>query len=99
MVTFTLSGCSGEPIGFAEVERLAIEHNIQLRSGCFCNVGGCQEALDISAAEAEANYAVGRVCSDTGHDVVNGRHTGMFFFKTYYQVTDEIRLLFRRIES
>lgn len=45
-------------------------------AGCFCNVGGCQEALGLSAADVEYNYSIGRVCSDTGHDIVNGTHTG-----------------------
>ena len=45
-------------------------------SGCFCNVGGCQEALGLSAADVEYNYAIGRVCSDSGHDIINGKPTG-----------------------
>ena len=47
-----------------------------LPTGCFCNVGGCQEALGQSAADVEYNYSIGRVCSEAGHDVVNGKHTG-----------------------
>jgi len=47
-----------------------------LFTGCFCNVGGCQEALDQSAEDVEYNYSIGRVCSEAGHDVVNGKHTG-----------------------
>lgn len=45
-------------------------------TGCFCNVGSCQEALGLSAADVEHNYTLGRVCSDAGHDIVNGRPTG-----------------------
>lgn len=46
-------------------------------TGCFCNVGGCQEALGQSARDVEYNYSIGRVCSEAGHDVVNGKHTGI----------------------
>ena len=39
-------------------------------------MGGCQEALGLSAVDVEHNYSLGRVCSDSGHDLVNGRPTG-----------------------
>jgi hypothetical protein len=45
-------------------------------AGCFCNVGGCQEALELTHNDMEYHYAIGRVCSDSGHDIVNGKHTG-----------------------
>lgn len=32
--------------------------------------------LGLTAADIEYNYKVGRVCSDSGHDIVNGRPTG-----------------------
>jgi hypothetical protein len=56
--------------------KLALLTAMRYYSGCFCNVGGCQEALRISAESAHQNFLIGRVCSDSGHDVVNGRHTG-----------------------
>jgi hypothetical protein len=49
--------------------------------GCFCNVGGCQEALGLGAEDVEHNYAIGRVCSDSGHDIVNGRPTGDLIYR------------------
>jgi hypothetical protein len=49
-------------------------------AGCFCNVGGCQEVLGLSAADVEHNYMLGRVCSDAGHDIINGKPTGKFPF-------------------
>lgn len=76
VIAFNLQWRSGEAIGFAEVARLAQSHRIYLRAGCFCNVGACQEWLELSAEEMEENYRHGRVCGTDSHDVVNGRNTG-----------------------
>lgn len=47
-------------------------------SGCFCNVGGCQEFLGISADEVTLNYETGRRCggADGTGDIINDRPTG-----------------------
>lgn len=45
-------------------------------------MGGCQEFLGLSAADVEYNYAMGRVCSNSGHDIVNGKHTGEYLSGT-----------------
>ena len=47
-------------------------------SGCFCNVGGCQEFLGISADEVALNYETGRRCggADGTGDIINDRPTG-----------------------
>ena len=81
MITFNLQYADGEPIGFNEVNRLASENQIQIRTGCFCNLGGCQFFLKITGEESEEFYHLGRVCSDGNEiDVVNSRQTGKILF-------------------
>jgi hypothetical protein len=74
---FNLLYANGEPVGFNEVNRITSENNIQIRTGCFCNLGGCQFFLRITGKESEEFYHLGRVCSDGNDiDVVNSRQTG-----------------------
>lgn len=44
--------------------------------GCFCCIGGCQEALHISADQIQQNIKKGRSCHDTTGDVIDGIPTG-----------------------
>lgn len=71
IVAFNLKRPSGEYVGYAEVERLAELHGIQLRTGCFCNPGACMEALGLSHEDVLANLQAGHVCWDD-HDLVDG---------------------------
>lgn len=72
VLAFNLLRPSGEYVGYAEVERLAELHGIQLRTGCFCNPGACQEALGLSTEEVLANLQAGHVCWDD-HDIIDGQ--------------------------
>ena len=74
MVAFNLQWADGSPVGFAEVGRRADEDGIQLRTGCFCNVGACQEALGLSSEDVKRNYALGRSCADTSSS--SGKSSG-----------------------
>lgn len=78
IVAFNCQYQFGQAVGFAEVQRRAELAGIHMRTGCFCNLGACQEVLGISAADAAAHYALGRVCSggDQALDVINNHHTG-----------------------
>ena len=42
---------AGDPIDHRSIEQEANKHNISLRTGCFCNPGGGELALGISADE------------------------------------------------
>ncbi len=75
IVAFNLKRASGEAVGYAEVEKLGGLHGLQLRTGCFCNPGGCQEALGLSEADVLEQLAAGHVCWDE-NDLVEGRPTG-----------------------
>lgn len=76
-VAFNVFDRDGAPIGYDEVSRLAALNRppIQLRTGCFCNPGACQDALSLTDADALAQYASGHVCGDR-RGVVDGRPTG-----------------------
>jgi len=76
-VTFNIQDRDGSIIGYDEVPRLSSLNNppIQLRTGCFCNPGACQEALALSEADVLEHYQSGHVCGDR-RGVINGKPTG-----------------------
>ncbi|KAL9191072.1 hypothetical protein ACHAXT_000778 [Thalassiosira profunda] len=76
-VAFNIRDRDGALIGYDEVLRLASLNcpPIQLRAGCFCNPGACQDALPLTDAEVLENYASGHVCGDR-RGIVNGKPTG-----------------------
>lgn len=76
-VTFNVCDREGEIIGYDEVSRLASLNQppIQLRTGCFCNPGACQDALMLSDGELIKNWREGHVCGDR-RGIVNGKPTG-----------------------
>lgn len=78
IVPFNLLRNDGSYIGYNEVSKLAALHSppLQLRTGCFCNPGACQEALGLDDDEMKRNYEVtGHVCGDH-MDIIHGRPTG-----------------------
>jgi molybdenum cofactor sulfurtransferase len=67
VIAFNCFAFDGRCIGYNEVSKLAGLHNppIQLRTGCFCNPGACQEALGHTDDQIKKNYLVnGHVCGD-----------------------------------
>jgi molybdenum cofactor sulfurtransferase len=75
VVTFNVRRGDGSFVGYAEVERLAAQAGIQLRTGCFCNVGACHFFLGLSEEDVRAQHRAGHVCWDRV-DLVDGRPTG-----------------------
>lgn len=76
IVSFNLYWSDGTPVGYSQVGQLAEEHHITLRTGCFCNPGGCQEFLDISTKDIIHHYSEGRTCGSESGDIINGKVTG-----------------------
>lgn len=76
-VAFNIQDRDGSIIGYDEVSRLASLNTppIQLRTGCFCNPGACQEALSLAEFDVLEQYKSGHVCGDR-RGVVNGKPTG-----------------------
>lgn len=71
IITFNLKRPGGEYVGYAELEKLASLHGIQLRTGCFCNPGACQKALGLTDEDIVSNLQAGHVCWDE-NDVIEG---------------------------
>ena len=76
IIAFNLRNSRGEWIGKSDVERLAILHNVQLRTGGVCNPGGIASALDWSSKEMRDNFDAGLRCGNE-LDEINGKPTGV----------------------
>uniref|UniRef100_T1ISR7 Molybdenum cofactor sulfurase n=1 Tax=Strigamia maritima TaxID=126957 RepID=T1ISR7_STRMM len=88
IVTFNVLRADGSHVGFAQVGKMAALHNIQLRTGCFCNTGACSQYLKLSDEDLIANYEAGHVCGDD-KDLVEGRPTGAVRVSFGYMSTKE----------
>ena len=77
-IAFNVKRHDGSFVGYNEVSKLAglVRPPIQFRTGCFCNPGACQKALDLTDEQAIENFEeAGHVCGD--HiDLVQGKPTG-----------------------
>ena len=77
-VAFNVLRDDGSFVGYNEVSKLAGLNRppLQLRTGCFCNAGACQAALQLSDEEVQSNYLTSNhVCGD--HiDIINEKPTG-----------------------
>ena len=77
-IAFNVLRDDGSFVGCNEVANLASlsKPPIQLRTGCFCNPGACQDALGLSDKQIIENYTIGgHVCGDH-KDLINGMPTG-----------------------
>ena len=77
-IAFNIVRQDGSFVGYNEVSKLAslFKHPIQLRTGCFCNPGACQDALQLDDDQIKENYLKGgHVCGDD-IDIMNGKPTG-----------------------
>uniref|UniRef100_A0A1I8N1B6 Molybdenum cofactor sulfurase n=1 Tax=Musca domestica TaxID=7370 RepID=A0A1I8N1B6_MUSDO len=88
VLTFNILRKDGSYIGFAEVACLAAVHNIQLRTGCFCNPGACQGFLQLSNDDIRKQYESGHICSDY-NDLVDGVPTGAVRISVGYMTRKE----------
>ncbi|KAF1318396.1 Molybdenum cofactor sulfurase, partial [Globisporangium splendens] len=88
IVTCNFLRPDGSYVGYSEVSKLAAIHNIQLRTGCFCNPGACQSYLQLRDADVLAGIEAGHVCGDD-MDLVNGLPTGAVRISIGYMTTFE----------
>ncbi|XP_018590148.1 molybdenum cofactor sulfurase isoform X5 [Scleropages formosus] len=58
IVNFNLLDAQGTVVGYSWVGKLASLFNIQLRTGCFCNTGACQQHLSMSNQQVKSNLQV-----------------------------------------
>ncbi|XP_037932226.1 molybdenum cofactor sulfurase 3-like, partial [Teleopsis dalmanni] len=88
LVTFNILHDDGSYVGFAEVACIVAVHNIQMRTGCFCNPGACQVFLNLSDNDILKQFESGHICSDY-NDLVDGVPTGAVRMSFGYMTTKE----------
>ncbi|OII75957.1 class V family protein [Cryptosporidium andersoni] len=66
IVNFNILRPDGSIVNFGQVEHMASENHIHLRTGCFCNPGGCQDFLNLSLEEIQLASEIRDSCSDLG---------------------------------
>lgn len=99
IVNFNLRHDDGSYVGFAEFSCIATQHNITLRTGCFCNPGSCQTHLHLTRDELMMHFNAGHVCGDD-NDLVNGTPTGSIRVSFGYMNTkDEVDKFIEMIEK
>ena len=86
MVNFTLLDSAGEVVGHSTFARIAALEGVHVRTGCFCNTGGCQRWLGMLDEDTVALHKAGHVCGD-GVDLVDGRPTGSVRVSFGYMTT------------
>ncbi|EGT40432.1 hypothetical protein CAEBREN_29456 [Caenorhabditis brenneri] len=75
IVSFNLKRPDGGYYGYTEVEKMCAIFGIELRTGCFCNIGACKKYLGITSEMISENMSKGKRCGDE-IDLINGRPTG-----------------------
>lgn len=86
IVNFNLLHPDGNYVGFAQVLHIANLFGIQLRTGCFCNPGACQQHLDLTIDDLKRHYEAGHVCGDQ-NDLIDGQPTGSIRISFGYMST------------
>ncbi|XP_062551575.1 molybdenum cofactor sulfurase 2-like [Armigeres subalbatus] len=75
IVTFNLLKYDGSYVGFSEFAKVAGQHEIYLRTGCFCNAGSCQTNLGLSDETILMFFKMGKICGDDT-DMIEEQPTG-----------------------
>lgn len=60
-VSFICFNMSGDVIPHTWIQSVADEKSVHIRFGCFCNMGGCVEALGLTDAEIRNLYNEGNI--------------------------------------
>uniref|UniRef100_A0A914DNL3 MOSC domain-containing protein n=1 Tax=Acrobeloides nanus TaxID=290746 RepID=A0A914DNL3_9BILA len=74
-VAFNLLRDDGSFVGFLEVEKMCDLFGIELRTGCFCNIGACASYLSLDSAMLEKYFLMGKSCGDET-DLIDGKPIG-----------------------
>ena len=76
IVAFNLLDSSGNHLGYSAFKSLAKMRGVTLRTGCFCNLGGCQRHLGLKDEEILEFHRLGHKCGSPAHDILKGKVTG-----------------------
>ncbi|XP_015127599.1 molybdenum cofactor sulfurase 3 isoform X2 [Diachasma alloeum] len=101
-VAFNILRMSGGYVGYMEVLHMAALFKIHLRTGCFCNPGGCQRHLNLSTQDVLGNYDAGYKCGGS-KDLIDGRPTGAvrvsFGYSSSFKDVEMLLLMIRKCFS
>jgi len=75
IICFNVYDSMSKPIGCNHVLKLAATYMLEMRSGCFCNVGACMTMLNINSDVMISLYSKGHRCSGD-FDIVDGNPVG-----------------------
>ncbi|CAI2358176.1 unnamed protein product [Caenorhabditis sp. 36 PRJEB53466] len=75
IVAFNLRRLDGGYYGYTEVEKMCSIFGLELRTGCFCNIGACKKYLGITSQMIKENMSKGKRCGDE-IDLIKGKPTG-----------------------
>lgn len=64
IINFNLLKPDGSFVHYFQVEQMASDNNIHLRTGCFCNPGACQDYLGLTLEEIQITSEFKENCSD-----------------------------------
>ncbi|TVY83978.1 Molybdenum cofactor sulfurase [Lachnellula suecica] len=77
-IAFNLMDVGGVSIGYGQVEKLANDNGIFLRSGGLCNPGGLACYIKIEPWQFKRAWSAGHRCGDPGgQEIINGKPTGV----------------------
>lgn len=76
IISMNLYQSNGLPIGFDFIAKRAVSAGFQLRTGCFCNIGCCQEYLHMTEEDILHNFEFGRTCHGGYGDIIGEKPTG-----------------------
>ena len=76
IVAFNLLDSSGNHLGYSAFKSLAKMRGVTLRTGCFCNLGGCQRYLGLKDEDILEFHRLGHKCGSPAHDIIIGKVTG-----------------------
>ncbi|CAD6191167.1 unnamed protein product [Caenorhabditis auriculariae] len=75
LISFNLKTSAGRYHGYKTVEKISAIFGIELRTGCFCNIGACRKYLNLAPEIVRYNQMKGKKCGDD-MDLINGKPTG-----------------------
>ncbi|CEF67397.1 Molybdenum cofactor sulfurase [Strongyloides ratti] len=99
IINFNLQRSDKKMIGYNETQKMAELFDIELRSGCFCNIGACINYLNLTADDINNIWMSGKKkCGDT-IDIIDGKSLGSIrisFGK--WNTIDDIRRLEKMLQ-
>jgi len=74
-IAFLVRDYNNRIVPYVHIVQSAKDRGIILRGGCFCNVGACMQALQLSSEDIQHFYNSGHFCSDNFCEI-DGKPTG-----------------------